>query len=165
MSNTLWDRCQAKLESELTQQQFNTWIRPLHVIEEGNRIKLLAPNRFVLDWVEDKYFNNINEILIKLTNSEFKLDLAIGTSQSVKSTSPVVVELPLKPTRNQPAKFPNRLNKNYTFTTFVEENLISLQERRLCRSRKTLEPLIIRYLFVVVSAWVKPIACMPSVIA
>lgn len=120
MSNTLWDRCQAKLESELTQQQFNTWIRPLHVIEEGNRIKLLAPNRFVLDWVEDKYFNNINEILIKLTNSEFKLDLAIGTSQSVKSTSPVVVELPLKPTRNQPAKFPNRLNKNYTFTTFVE---------------------------------------------
>lgn len=120
MSNTLWDRCQAKLESELTQQQFNTWIRPLHVIEEGNSIRLLAPNRFVLDWVEDKYYKNINEILIKLSNNEFKLDLAIGTSQAVKPASTADVETPLKSTRNRSSKLPNRLNKNYTFTTFVE---------------------------------------------
>lgn len=121
MSSTLWDRCQAKLESELTQQQYNTWIRPLHVIEEGNSIRLLAPNRFVLDWVEDKYYKNISEILINLSNNNFKLDLAIGTSQPVKSAmTTAVVDSSLKTARNRPSKPPNRLNKNYTFTTFVE---------------------------------------------
>ena len=62
MNPSLWNRCLEKLETEIPQQQFNTWIRPLHAIEEGNSIKLLAPNHFVLDWVKDKYINNINDL-------------------------------------------------------------------------------------------------------
>ena len=59
MQGSLWQQCLARLESELPEQQFNTWIRPLHAIENDNGLKLLAPNRFVLDWVNDHYIDNI----------------------------------------------------------------------------------------------------------
>ena len=55
MSQTPWERCLDRLESELSQQQVSTWIRPLHVVEDGDAIRLLAPNRFVLDRIKDKY--------------------------------------------------------------------------------------------------------------
>ena len=39
------------LEAELPEQQFNTWVRPLQAIEGDGALKLLAPNRFVVDWI------------------------------------------------------------------------------------------------------------------
>jgi len=140
VSPSLWNRCLEKLETEIPQQQFNTWIRPLHAIEEGNSIRLLAPNRFVLDWVEDKYINNINELLIKLSsNNNIVLDVSIGTSKSspqktsTKKTaniaesaqtnnapaSPVIKPAPASPARNN-YKISSRLNKDYTFDALVE---------------------------------------------
>lgn len=61
MSN--WQKCLERLEGELSIQQFNTWIRPLQAIEEGHRLRLLAPNRFVLDWVNDRFLNRIQIII------------------------------------------------------------------------------------------------------
>ena len=129
MSTSLWNRCLEKLETEIPQQQFNTWIRPLHAIEESNSIKLLAPNRFVLDWVEDKYINDINELLIKLSdNNSFGLDMSIGTSKSTKITPASVPDTATTTPRTiKPApvsrntyKKTSRLNKDYTFDALVE---------------------------------------------
>ncbi|WEE63468.1 hypothetical protein LVJ43_00005 [Klebsiella pneumoniae] len=39
------------------------WIRPLQAELSDNTLALYAPNRFVLDWVRDKYLNNINGLL------------------------------------------------------------------------------------------------------
>ena len=47
-TTTLWDKCLDYLRSEISPQQFNTWIRPLHVIEKNDTIQLLAPNRLYL---------------------------------------------------------------------------------------------------------------------
>ncbi|MCG7934880.1 MAG: chromosomal replication initiator protein DnaA, partial [Candidatus Thiodiazotropha taylori] len=47
----LWHRCTEHLEQVLSPQQYNTWIRPLQIIEDDKLLRLLAPNRFVLDWV------------------------------------------------------------------------------------------------------------------
>lgn len=66
MPESAWEQCVASLQSELPAQQFNTWIRPLRVqVEEGgaNYLHLLAPNRFVLDWVNDKFRSRIEELL------------------------------------------------------------------------------------------------------
>ena len=129
MSTSLWNRCLEKLETEIPQQQFNTWIRPLHAIEESNSIKLLAPNRFVLDWVEDKYINDINELLIKLSdNNSFGLDMSIGTSKSAKITPASVPDtatttprtIKPAPVRRNTYKKTSRLNKDYTFDALVE---------------------------------------------
>ncbi len=53
MGSTLWNRCLDRLEGEFSPQQFDTWIRPLHAIEDGNSLRLLAPNHFVRDWVNE----------------------------------------------------------------------------------------------------------------
>ncbi len=51
LSESLWSRCLRVLESELPEQQFNTWVRPLQSIGRDGELRLLAPNRYVIDWV------------------------------------------------------------------------------------------------------------------
>lgn len=63
MDTTLWQHCLKRLETELPQQQFNTWIRPLQATGDEDSLRLLAPNRFVLDWVQEKYAARIGELL------------------------------------------------------------------------------------------------------
>ncbi len=73
MAQALWEQCLDYLQEELPAQQFNTWIRPLQLDlredetpEPNNNIRLLAPNRFVKDWVSDKFLGRITEIFQQL---------------------------------------------------------------------------------------------------
>ncbi len=62
--SAVWESCVSNLQNELPAQQFNTWIRPLRVEESSEKLlRLLAPNRFVLDWVNDKFRDRIQELL------------------------------------------------------------------------------------------------------
>lgn len=64
MPEVVWNKCAAHLADELPAQQFNTWIRPLRVdAEAGTELRLLAPNRFILDWVSEKFLNRIKELV------------------------------------------------------------------------------------------------------
>ncbi len=85
MGNSLWFRCLDRLQEELPSQQFNMWIRPLQAEEGGESLRLLAPNRFVLDWVNEKFLNRINELLDELNENEHcpRVELAIGSRRSV----------------------------------------------------------------------------------
>src|SRR5262249_50527447 len=51
------------LEAELPEQQFNTWVRPLQAMEGNGALKLLAPNRFVVDWINANLLPRIGELL------------------------------------------------------------------------------------------------------
>jgi len=73
LAQALWEQCLGYLQEELPAQQFNTWIRPLQLdisedesLEPTNNIRLLAPNRFVKDWVSDKFLERITEIFQQL---------------------------------------------------------------------------------------------------
>ncbi len=66
----IWDRCVDYLEDELSSQQFNTWIRPLQLENTDNHIHLLAPNRFIRDWVSDKFMARINELTVMLAEDK-----------------------------------------------------------------------------------------------
>ena len=75
-----WNYCLERLEGELSPQQFNTWIRPLHAIEDSSTIRLLAPNRFVMDWVREQYLSFIKEILKNADESnDINIDLEVGS--------------------------------------------------------------------------------------
>lgn len=85
MSQAIWQKCLACLQDELPSHQFNTWIRPLKVNEEGRVIQLLAPNRFVQDWVRDKYFSRIRELVADYATDDtqgVELLVAVGSSSS-----------------------------------------------------------------------------------
>lgn len=66
----LWQKCIDLLQDELSSQQFNTWIRPLKVMGDEQDLCLLAPNRFVSDWVKEKFLPRVEEILDELTDGQ-----------------------------------------------------------------------------------------------
>ncbi len=85
MSVELWQQCVELLRDELPAQQFNTWIRPLQVEAEGDELRVYAPNRFVLDWVNDKYVTRLLELLSERSEGLVPaLSLLIGSKRSSK---------------------------------------------------------------------------------
>ncbi len=83
VSVELWQQCVELLRDELPAQQFNTWIRPLQVEAEGDELRVYAPNRFVLDWVNEKYLSRLLELLTERTNGLVPaLSLLIGSKRS-----------------------------------------------------------------------------------
>ena len=83
MSVELWQQCVELLREELPAQQFNTWIRPLQVEAEGDELRVYAPNRFVLDWVNEKYLGRVLELLDENGNGMAPaLSLLIGSKRS-----------------------------------------------------------------------------------
>jgi len=126
LQGSLWQQCLVRLETELPEQQFNTWIRPLHAVEEGQGLKLLAPNRFVLDWVKNNYINNIQQTVDTLSqNEEFKVELEVGSAATAADSaapqsaeySPPPVRMSRRRDRNAPK---SNLNPGFNFDTFVE---------------------------------------------
>ena len=113
--SSIWDNCLAKLENEITTSDFSTWIRPLQAIESDGQIKLLAPNRFVLDWVKQHYFTKLLSSIDEFSNGSLTLSLEIG---SRKSPAPAV----MGSVKNKEVKKAslNFLNKAFTFDNFVE---------------------------------------------
>jgi len=91
---SLWNQCLERLRQELPTQQFSMWIRPLVCEEQGGVVALYAPNRFVLDWVRDKYLNNITALLREFAGNDapqLRLEVmsrnSVSRSQTVSSSA------------------------------------------------------------------------------
>ncbi|UNG18701.1 chromosomal replication initiator protein DnaA [Stutzerimonas zhaodongensis] len=94
MSVELWQQCVDLLRDELPAQQFNTWIRPLQVESDEDELRIYAPNRFVLDWVNEKYLSRLLELLSERASGPApSLSLLIG-SRRVASTRPTAGSAP-----------------------------------------------------------------------
>jgi len=118
---SLWTRCMGALEAELPEQQFNTWVRPLQAMEGNGALKLFAPNRFVVDWVNANLLPRIGELL----RDEASGDAPIITVEVGSRAQPLRGAPPpaLSSARTRPAEglvVGARLNPDFTFTTFVE---------------------------------------------
>ena len=114
MNSPVWKHCISRLEGELTEQQFNTWIRPLQAVENGGTLRLLAPNRFVLDWVRDHFLERIAEIVDQEGRGNLRLCLEVGSSTADARPAPNG-----RAARTEPL-WGSALNPDYTFETFVE---------------------------------------------
>ncbi len=110
---TLWNRCVRDLQAELPEQQFNTWIRPLQAVEDGKVLKLLAPNRFVVDWLQQHYIERI----LELVGGASDVLVEVGSRQA---PPPVVTKISPAIRRNTGAEITTRLNPAFTFDYFVE---------------------------------------------
>jgi len=118
---TLWNQCIRDLKAELPEQQFNTWIRPLQAIESGASLKLLAPNRFVVDWLHEHYMQRIVDIAAAAGSSK-EILVEVG-SRDLAPASPAAAAYAAtraSPRADEPALLASRLNPAFTFGSFVE---------------------------------------------
>lgn len=119
MRSPPWNYCLERLEGELSPQQFNTWIRPLQIEEKNNKILLLAPNRFVRDWVHEQYFGRINAILSEKDSfSKYSLSLEVGTKNNI--SNPDKRQETQKSVKTKKVHQANNLNPDFTLESFVQ---------------------------------------------
>ena len=152
----VWNVCLKSLEQELPSDQFNTWIRPLQVEPSPDRVKILAPNRFVKDWVTDRYLARIKELVNDQGDMRVVLEVgsvarASGPSEDSPKPATTVSALQKrtaesgvgqnKPSRVQvesSVKHTSRLNPNHTFDNFVEGKVTNWHGPLLNESQRIL---------------------------
>lgn len=119
MTSSFWQKCLDALEHELSPQQFNTWIRPLQAELGEDRVTLLAPNRFVKDWVTERFQGRIEELIRTYSERPLPVLFEVGSRQS-EPVAPAGAASRPAPARQEPDYRRSNLNPNFTFETFVE---------------------------------------------
>jgi chromosomal replication initiator protein len=118
-----WQSCLESFQRELTEQQFNTWIRPLRLELAGDGLRLIAPNRFVLQWVKERFAARIEELAGVAVGRPLRLILVVAETTerptpaaiAVAPNAPSTAAVPLAARRSEQAS----LNPGFSFTTFV----------------------------------------------
>ena len=117
--STLWNQCLRTLQAELPEQQFSTWIRPLQAVEEDGSLRLLAPNRFVVDWVQQHHIQRILQ-LVEEKGGSTELIVEVGSRVAAPEPAPARRPATPMPAADDPTPVASRLNPGFTFETFVE---------------------------------------------
>ncbi|MCP3908045.1 MAG: chromosomal replication initiator protein DnaA, partial [Oceanicoccus sp.] len=120
MKGEMWEKCLKELEQELSTTQFNTWVRPLQAIDSEGSLFLLAPNKFVNDWIKEHYWGRIKEIAGRISGEmNFEVQIKVGSRESNtenKTKENTVKELKVAVKKGLTIG----LQKDFTFDTFVE---------------------------------------------
>lgn len=140
-SGRLWSHCLRALEAEVPAALFGMWLRPVQAVEEGHRLRLFAPNRFVIDWIRDNVLSRIQALAGELAEQPVEVTFEIGSRPEVKpnggtsetarpgaggigATGTVIdEEPPPRPAggrRKPPQPIGARINPEFTFENFVE---------------------------------------------
>jgi chromosomal replication initiator protein len=123
----LWPRVLAHLSNELPEQQVNTWLRPLQAVQENGVLRLLAPNRFAVDWVQANAAERIGSLLREGPGAGLRLVVEIGSRSAEPAEAPRAANAPApaaaasrSPAPRAMAQIGSRLNPESTFDRFVE---------------------------------------------
>lgn len=128
---SLWEKCISQLKDVIPEKKFNTWIRPLHAQLDGNALSLLAPNKFVKEYISDNFLALIQTTLAELTDNhapDVKLFIGTRQQQAVASTQQqraVKIQPPTrKPTTDKvtfggASASKSNINPQFTFESFV----------------------------------------------
>ena len=116
-----WNQCLTALKAELPEQQFSTWVLPLHAIELPNGLKLLAPNRFAVDWVNAYLLPRLSQLLSHDAAANASVIHVEVGSRDPAPAAHVAKPLPTPPNRRTSAVVVgSRIQPDFTFTTFVK---------------------------------------------
>jgi chromosomal replication initiator protein len=114
--NSFWRSCLSHFEQQLPPQQFKTWIKPLKVQVADNLVTLTAPNRFVLQWIRDRFLAEIERLAGEQLGSEVTVNLILTEKESAPAPKALV---PASGGNKPSTRDISRLNPEFNFSTFV----------------------------------------------
>ena len=122
MGGSLWDRCLAELETTVPEQHFNTWVRPLQAVEEDGVLRLLAPNRFVVEWLQQNLAAQLTAAVNRHADGAVAVPvrLEVGSRQAAPPMAPPLLAGAGRPKRTGPTVIGARINPDFTFESFVQ---------------------------------------------
>ncbi|CAL4317680.1 chromosomal replication initiator protein DnaA [Buchnera aphidicola] len=143
MSFFLWKQCLDRLQDELPTTEFSMWIRSLKAELKDNILEIYAPNKFVLEWVKDKYLSKFQAILQGLYGSyilsiKFKI---YKNSIEKKKISYFYPNDDIKPIEDkipilQKSSYHSNINKKNNFDNFIEGKSNQLARAAACQVAK-----------------------------
>src|SRR3954467_11315474 len=90
-----WTACLDAFARELTPQQYLTWIQPLDCRHEGKSLRLTAPNRFVLQWVKERFGARIVAVATATVGDAVDVEYEVGAiDRQPQPTAPVNAHQP-----------------------------------------------------------------------
>jgi len=115
--DSFWNHCLRHFEKSLPAQQFKTWIQPLNARLDQQTVVVSAPNRFVLEWVKDKFAPEIERLSSEYLHQPTQVVLTLSENAAEETPRPALeVEVPApKPKIREQS----RLNPSFTFDSFV----------------------------------------------
>lgn len=118
--NTLWYQCLKYLEGDISNNDINTWIKPLQLHAKNKTFHLLAPNNYVHNQVKSNFLGKIESTLSLLSNSDNLVILEIGsraTQNKIKAKQPIHSQDVIKSANEF---IESHLDQNFNFDNFVE---------------------------------------------
>src|SRR5438128_8782698 len=132
-----WASCLTRFEKELPAQQFNTWIRPLKLdasAAPSGELRLLAPNRFVLQWVKDRFAPRIEAMGAEFFSSPIRVSITLespGASEPAKPPAPAA--LTARAARTVPARA-QHADRSSLISEFSFDNFVAGKANQLARA-------------------------------
>ena len=118
--DSFWNHCLRHFEKALPAQQYRTWIQPLHARLDGENVVVSAPNRFVLEWVKDKFLADIERLSAEYLRKHVDVVLNLGEKSTQASPEPINIATPTEvPPPKPKIREQTRLNPSFTFDSFV----------------------------------------------
>jgi chromosomal replication initiator protein len=125
VDSSLWKQCVQILEGEMPDNHFNTWVRPLQAVESSGSLKLLAPNRFAVDWVNANLLPRIADIVRGVAEGDAPIvtvEVGSRTVEPVRAVPARPSVVSTTPKRSEGIVVGARLNPDFIFDTYVQGN-------------------------------------------
>ncbi len=120
----LWDKTLKIIKEKVSDQNFETWIRPIRITAlEGNQASMAVPNRFFRDWLVENYLDLLREAMKKAAGVAMEVDFTVQAESrhdAVKGqggNAPAPAKSPAK--KSARTAINSTLNPNYSFDRFV----------------------------------------------
>jgi len=121
----LWDKCLSKLEDEVEERDFHTWVRPLHANNSDSELILYAPNRFIKDWLVDNLMDKLDATAQHFAGEGAKVTISLEgpATQAPRVSSHKKVDKAAEHEQEFSHSSPfgtNVLNATFTFENHIE---------------------------------------------
>lgn len=117
--DSFWTHCLRHFQTAIPAQQFKTWIQPLNAEFDGKTIHIAAPNRFVLEWVRDKYLGDIQRLSSEFLDKNVGINMTLAVRQAPPPSPSDSREREAAASTKPKEREKSRLNPLFTFDTFV----------------------------------------------
>ena len=115
--DSFWTHCLRHFQAAIPAQQFKTWIQPLNAEFDGSTVHIAAPNRFVLEWVRDKYLGDIQRLSSEYLEKNVDINMTLA-GRKLEAPSPSV-RIESGSDKRPRDRDSSRLNPLFTFESFV----------------------------------------------
>jgi chromosomal replication initiator protein len=126
----LWDKCLSKLEDEMEERDFHTWVRPLHANDSDTELVLYAPNRFIKDWLSDNLMTQLNLAAQHFGGDNKRVSVSLETTALPFTQA----SIPSAPTNAKQAIPPSPFGTNVLNSAFTFENHIEGKSNQIARA-------------------------------